>query len=207
MRRGKAVPPVSDLLQLTEPQVSRLTDMPTWIDDKDTQAFILASQPQYVFNLVCLVCDFTPKKDERIDEAWISVSLTRSDGGTPLPVARSIEPVRLPFNRKTTRTAKLSTNLHLVNAEVGGDVETGQQLLSIVGHPTPESAPNWKLKDLPEHPLDGPEILKLLVQMPLGAQGTGAVKIQATVRRQRFLLPDQFLADAKDPGITTFLLR
>ena len=35
VNRGGAVPAVSDLLQLGTPQVNRLTDLPSWIDDKE----------------------------------------------------------------------------------------------------------------------------------------------------------------------------
>jgi hypothetical protein len=206
VNRGGAVPAVSDLLQLGTPQVNRLTDLPSWIDDKDTRQFLLANQGQCSYHLVCLLCDFTPRKNDRIDEAWVTVTLARSDNGSPLPVARSMDPVRLPFNRKTTQSSKLTSDLHIIGGEYGGEVEVNQQLLSIVGHPTPESSPYWKLKDLVEHPLEGPEYLKLLVQLPAGVQGSGTVKVEATVRQQKFLLPDRFVPNVQDPSMVTFLL-
>jgi hypothetical protein len=138
--------------------------------------------------LVHLACTFSPPDDERLERAWLSVSLSRDDDGTaaPRPIAWSMNPMRLERPVQHARALKVGANAKLVEAslDAGRTITGGAVYLEALN--VQEPTPSWEFHRTDADEIRGSFQLALVVRAPREAGVDGTVELTATIRTRRF---------------------
>ncbi len=182
--KGFAIPetePLRGWLLIGEPGVIPITSGQI-ADDADLRGFVEAMAKEAGFYLVSLACTFRPPEGEHFKKAWVQVDLGRYDGvAQPLPIAWSMEPLRLEEGQETKWSAEIGAEVKLVNASIeGGRSTTGKRLvLEALNEGNPN--PAWEFFE----GISGVYRLKMVVRTPRGVKCGGAIKLSASIARRK----------------------
>jgi hypothetical protein len=190
--RGRAASPpeLRDRLSLGEPLALPLTPDRTG-EDAALRAFVEAEAATSGYWLVHLACTFTPADDERLERAWLTVSLERDDGAqAPGPIAWSMAPMRLERPLQRGRTLKIGANAAFASAGVETGTTTTGAAVYLAALNLQEPTPTWEFTRTAADEIRGATQLALVVRAPRAAPVSGTVELTAALRTRRFgLLP------------------
>ena len=176
-------------------------------DDDELRAFVEGEAASARYWLVHLACTFTPADAERLESAWLTVTLRREDGGgNPRPIAWSMSPMRQERPVQRSRTLKIGAKAKVIeaNVDVGATVTGGLIYLEALN--LQESTPSWEFRRTGADEIAGSCRLALVVRGPREVGVDGTVELTATVRTRRFGLL-AVRADVPDRPSITFPLR
>ena len=160
--------------------------------DPEAKIF-LAGHPGSTFWLLGLTCSFREVDSEPMQEAWLQVTLrTTRPVGAAEPVAWSMQPLVLEDSVEVSRTAGLDASLKLTGE--GIPVEAGPSMSRertekrtarepyVLAHREGTARPSWIFKQTVSTAIRGVHRLRMVVELPAGAQAEAEVSAGATLR-------------------------
>lgn len=200
---GTADAPFADLFAMGAAGAIPLSGRPSWMDGELAE-FLEREAATARYYLVHLACDFRPREAARVTQAWIKVGLQGQPAGAALPLAWSMDPLRLADKAEENLSAKISGSATLFGAEISASEKLAREDPYLLAHGLQGSEPYWEINELPKRRLEGVHRLKLVVRVPIGSVGRGVVVVDAAVQHRKLLLSRK--ADLRGLAQSTFEL-
>lgn len=160
--------------------------------DPEAKVF-LAENPGSTFWLLGLTCSFREDESKPMQEAWLQVTLrTLLPADADEPAAWSMQPLVLEDSVELSRTASLDASLKLTGD--GIPVEAGPSVARekvekrttrepyVLAYREGTARPSWIFKQTGSTTIRGVHRLRMVVELPAGAQGEAEVSAGATLR-------------------------
>jgi hypothetical protein len=169
-----------NVLSLGEPIVLPVTEDLAG-EDEALRKFITESSELWSFSLVYLGCSFRQPEQGDLESAWLTVTL---DGRPEKPIVWSMAPLRVAHEAEQTRSVTIGGKLALGEFSVEHSRTAPKTEISCQAFGLQETACIWEFSR-GDDDIRGSVRLVLVARCGRGTAGTGAVSMQATVRRQR----------------------
>ncbi len=195
--------PARDLMELGTPVWVELTRKMPGITD-DLKQF-LGREAGIAYYLVHLTCDFLPREDQRVAEAWLQIKLGPREA-IPTPIAWSMDPLCLEEKVEVKQKASIGGDLKFLSSELGEEETRSYSKYYVMAHGEAKSEPLWHFREIDTRQLNGIHRLMLIVRAPAAVAVDGTLNVSASVRRHALkLFP--YRAVLADTPAASFTLR
>lgn len=158
------------------------------LKNEDELALFVDSNPSDRFDYVRVACTFHAKKNEAFENVWIMFDFEDSGQAGKVQVW-SMFPDASFTEEDVTTTAKLGADLTFLplKSEVTGSTKKSKRLYQLRSFREALS-PYWEMTGTPEVPIRGSYIFHMIVRAPRQMKVTGNVTVEATLRKQTFVM-------------------
>jgi hypothetical protein len=142
------------------------------------------------FHLARLACTFKAGRGEFFKEAKLTISLRRTDGDSPKPIAWSLAPDRLLDGDERTSKRGLTASAKLIGVTASEERKAPQGTI-IQSYGPLTSHPEWRFTRTKTASLEGDFALVLIVRAPAAVPVRGEVVFDVTVIKPIRVLRDK----------------
>jgi hypothetical protein len=187
VRRSRAPQPLADRVRFGGPLFTPI-DSRYLPEDQDFQALVAGATDKR-FLLATISVDFPPSDEAQLADAIVEVAL-RDDAEPSEVIAYQLIPLTAGTQFEVTRTYSLKPSIKVgpVGVDVNGQtasVDHGERTY-LNGGGELTANPSWTFTPTKTQKLEGPNRLRMLIQIPRERTGTMSVTIRATVGGGRF---------------------